>query len=117
MSRTMRILLFLLLFVSLILLRYSQGFAVVPYNPIPEAGTEVQMTAQSISGLNEKFQKHEQEHIQSLNAIKSELMQIKEKEYLIIRDNILLKRVSVVLFLLNLFLMILLLRSLPKVKK
>ena len=69
------------------------------------------MAQPHIKELSEKFQKHEQEQAMSLDEIKNKIMQLRNDQTAIIKDNIFLKRVSITLFLFNIILTTLLLRA------
>ena len=111
MPRTMRFFLFLLLFVSIILLSYSESFAVVPYPSTTEEGTEVQTPARQIDELKVRFRKHIQEQDQSFDVIRSKLLQIEKRDIATTKENIFLKLVTIVLLIFNFILLAWLLRD------
>ena len=106
----MRLFLALMLLLLIALLGCSLSYAVVPYPATQRVNAETQ-TTQEIQEIHGKFQKHEQEQIQSLNAMNVKLMQVEEKQILITKENIFLKLVTIVLLIFNFILLAWLLRD------
>ncbi|GEM_PF-2829267 len=100
----------ILLLCAFIFLGYARSFAVVPYPEATAAAPEAQIAPPQINDLQDRFQKHEQEQIQSLKEMKNALSQVQERQAMIARDNILLKRICFIFFFSNLILIVLLLK-------
>lgn len=107
MNRTLWVVMF---FAGVMLFGYSQGLAVMPYPLSGSAGME-QSIEQPVKGLEERFRKHETENIQDLNEIKKQLTRIEQQGVAITNQVSSWKMISLILFVFNLILFVIVWRA------
>lgn len=100
----------LLIVIAIFCLNHS--WAVVPYPPNETVSAEAQPAKQPVEDVAEKLRKHEVQSAQFFNDVRKELRQAKEENTLIAREIFSWKLISVILFLFNFMLFVLLWRSL-----